>query len=85
MDIVDAVAVVMTAAAMLVLAANIALAIYNIRMMRRYQLLCMVLMEIACRSFLSKHMPFWIAWPMFSGLRFRMEIEPIEEADTRQP
>ena len=83
MDILDVVAVVMTAAALLVLAANIALAIYNWRMARRYRLLCLVLMEIACRSFLSKHMPFWIAWSRFSGLRCRMEIEPTEEADTR--
>lgn len=66
------------------MAANIALAIYNWRLARRYQILCLMLMEIACRAFLSKHMPFWIAWSMFSGLRFRMEIEPTEEAETRQ-
>jgi len=71
-------------AAMVVLFVNIGLAIYNIRMMRRYQLLCMVLMEVACRSFLYKHLPIWIAWSRFSGMRFRMEIEPTEEADTRQ-
>ena len=84
MDILDATALAALSAAVL-LAANIGLAIYNISMMRRYKLLCLVLMEVACRAFLNRHMPIWIAWSRFSGMRFTMEIEPTEEADTRQP
>jgi len=83
MDLLD-VSLLTMLAAMVVMAANVGLAIYNLRLARRYKLLCMVLMEIACRAFLARHMPFWIAWSRFSGLRFRMEIEPTEEQDTRQ-
>lgn len=83
MDSLD-VAALAALAAMAVLAVNVGLAIYNWRLARRYQLLCMVLTEIAAKAFLYKHMPIWIAWSRLSGRRFRMEIEPTEEADTWQ-